>query len=194
MAQLGFGLNTNTTAMESGYDQFQKKEDFEFISISIILAVAIILAIIIYKKAIPPPEDNKSLNIDNLDLSDDNKQSFFDKKVTNEHIKLLNQNLLALVFLKSGYEKISDIRASAELNGMWTQTNAALGNFLQRDLTKEEIKIEFDTNMFVRRTYDELKVTALLGKFDKVINPEYDGNGSWETMIKEYRREMTWIN
>ena len=70
MAQLGFGLNTNTTAMESGYDLFQKKEDFEFISISIILAVAIILAIIIYKKALPPPEDNKSLNIDNLDLSE----------------------------------------------------------------------------------------------------------------------------
>lgn len=194
MAQLGFGLNTNTTAMESGYDQFQKKEDFEFISISIILAVAIILAIIIYKKALPPPEDNKSLNIDNLDLSDDNKQSFFDKKVTNEHIKLLNQNLLALVFLKSGYEETSNFRALADIQNMWTQTNAALENFLQRDLTKEEIKIEFDTNMFVRRAYDELKVTASLGKFDKVINPEYDGNGSWETIIKEYRREMTWIN
>ena len=192
MAQLGFGLNTNTTAMESGYDQFQKKEDFEFISISIILAVAIILAIIIYKKALPPPEDNKSLNIDNLDLSDDNKQSFFDKKVTNEHIKLLNQNLLAMVFLKSGYEETSNFRALADIQDMWNQTNAALENFLQRDLTKEEIKIEFDTNMFVRRAYDELKVTTSLGKFDKVINPEYDGNCSWETIINDYRKEMAW--
>ena len=191
MTQLGFGSEINTTVMESGYDQYQKKEDFEFIPISIIL-VAIIVVIIIYKKGISPPEDNKSLNIDNFHLTDENKQSFFSKKVTNENIKLLHQNLLAMVFLKSGYKETSNFRALADIQGMWTQTNAALENFLQRDLTKEEIKIEFDTNMFVRRAYDELKVTASLGKFDKVINPEYDGNGSWETIIDEYKEGMKW--
>ena len=35
-------------------------------------------------------------------------------------------------------------------------------------------------------------LTASLGKFDKVINPEYDGNGSWETIINDYRKEMAW--
>ena len=152
-----------------------------------------VIFILIYLYNKPSIKNDSSSSLDNLDSRDTNEQSFFDKKVINEHIKLLNQNLLAMVFLRSGYEKKNSFRALGETQDMWSKTNTSLENFLQRDLTKEEIEVEFETNMFVRRVYDEMKLNSSLGKFDKVINPEYGGNDSWETVINEYRSEMVWV-
>lgn len=194
MAQLGFGLNTNTTAYESGYDQYKKTNDFEFIPLSILLALVIIIAIFFLKKSRPPSEKKKLSKLGNLDLRDTNKQSFFDNKVINEHIKLINQNLMAMILLRSVFQKVSNYRALADTQDMLDGTNSALSSFLTRDFTKKEIHIELDTNMFLRRAYDEVKLNTSLGKFDKVVNPEYDGKGNWEETIAEYRAQIKWIN
>ena len=154
----------------------------------------IVLLSLIYIFNMPSISDENSSSQDNLDLRDTNKQGFFDNKVINEHIKLINQNLMAIILLRSVFQKVSNYRALADTEDMLDGTNSALSSFFTRDLTKKEIHIELDTNMFLRRAYDEVKLNTSLGKFDKVVNPEYDGTGNWEEIISEYRAEMEWIN
>jgi len=69
MPQLGFGFNTNTTAQETGYDQYKKRDDFEFTPITVLIGLVIVLAIIFFKKTQSNSDNTNSIENHDIDWS-----------------------------------------------------------------------------------------------------------------------------
>ena len=65
MPQLGFGLDTNTTFQETGYDQYKKRDDFAITPTTILIGLAIIIIFIGLKKTF----SNNKFQSDNINIT-----------------------------------------------------------------------------------------------------------------------------
>ena len=174
MAQLGFGLDTNTTVQETGYDQYKKRDDFEFTPITVLIGLVIVLAIIFFKKTQSNSDNTNSIEDNNYSLENINVDSLLSsrkKELVDGAIKTINFTRYALKNLNIALNVTNETQLKNDMSMIQTE-NKKMMKFIKGEIQKD---------IFQGKSIDEVEdIDATLDvlferiiKFDSITRSAY---------------------